>query len=421
VDDSQAKRALLVLIAFLLAPTARAADKKVKIDCPHVQDLSDEVFNCGSNKFAAMEAQACSDQVVATWTQASDLLKPLLARDAGNKQDTAETNTSADYEKAIKALDAEILLMQNYTALIASYASVTFDFPDGRDDSTSPDCFNKPFHQIQDIVSNLDKEIVRAKKVRKLAAQLRGTSDAYHKNLSMALSDAIATGSLQAKSGAHARPVSDITGIEEARARAKATRESGKTVKLDAKKLGGLSDITGTDGAPARNTRAPVVRLAEAAAQTFDTRNKLVPEKYDAKAKTGESVGASLWKDPGVGDKLALAVGGGSTAAAAGGTASSESGAAAGGSDGKINAHGRNEAAGTSSGEEKNAAAIGFAGSPEISGAEGTARAGSGTPLASAEVDLFQLVHDRYRATDLFRQARVSTVPLDGFAPSLKR
>ncbi len=380
------------------------------IDCPHVQEVADEVINCGANKFAAMEAQLCSDQVIDSWNTAAENLKPLLLRDAGNKQDTSQTNTRADYDKALAALDAEIALMQRYTDLIAAYPSAGIDFPEGESDETSAPCFNDAFHKIQDIVTNLDKQIIQAKRVRKLAAGLRGNSDQFHQNLAASLNDALAKGALVGKKGANTNGASDVTGLAEARAKARAVEAAGKGSKIGAPVAGagagGASTVT--SGGPRRHAET-ASRMAEAATQSFGGVNSLKEQKYDPKARTAESAGEAIFSKTVDGsDKPDLAVG---TGASPGGVVG----------------------AGTSAvtGAATSAATGAQSSNPELSGSallEANSEISAtlhGSDLqilvASPDVDIFARLHERYRTTDLFKSAHVSTVPLNGFESTFKK
>ncbi|MGZ3738680.1 MAG: hypothetical protein ACXVB9_04850, partial [Bdellovibrionota bacterium] len=399
---------MLLLGAAFFAATASAADKpkfvEIKVTCPHVSEVANEVWNCGANKYAAMEAQDCSDQVIASWTAAAAALQPLLIRDAGNKQDTSQTNTRSDYDNALARLDSQIVLMENYTNLIAEYAHATINFPDAESQDESPPCFNGPFDKIQDVVSNLDQQIIMAKKVRKLAAGMRGTSDQYHKNLANSLSDAIASGRLAAKGGPANNSASDVTGLKEAREKAKKLAATGQTRKLDDLPLATGSDVTRT---PHRNTAEPV-RAADAVAKIFDKDLSSPPVPASVTAKPGAiappSAGAAIWDDNFAGDKLSLGVNKAGVVPAPGAQKKSGGIASAVSSDG---------AAGVSGGALNGASPATQPPQSEPATANespASSRASSAPVVASSDTDLFALVHDRYRASELFRKARIISV-----------
>ena len=75
----------------------------------------------------------------------------------------------------LTALSGQIVAMQKSAALIADYPKVMIDFPDGKDDETSAGCFSPAFNKIQDIVSEIDREIVNAKRARAQAKAFLAT------------------------------------------------------------------------------------------------------------------------------------------------------------------------------------------------------------------------------------------------------
>ena len=106
-----------------------------------------------------------------------------LAELSDNGQKQALANVKENYNVLITRVQFEILKMQRFTQLIASYVDATVDFPDGKDAKTSAPCFNESFDRIQATIDHLDNEIIRAKALEKLSLSLKQGTASKEKSL----------------------------------------------------------------------------------------------------------------------------------------------------------------------------------------------------------------------------------------------
>lgn len=134
---------------------------------------------CGQNKYIALQARYCANSLTQEWKAAANRLVKIMQppkQKNKDRQSDAEEKSMRDYQRTIQEVYEQIRAMQKFTAVISEYPKVMIDAPGSTGDSTSLSCFNEAFHQVQDIVSYLDGEIVRAKQIRRSAESLMHTS-----------------------------------------------------------------------------------------------------------------------------------------------------------------------------------------------------------------------------------------------------
>lgn len=160
-----------LILALALASPLWAAEKKQPA-CREGKSFLKEIYNCGQNKLAATYAEKCANHSLAAVKAAGGALAAQMEA-AKLSLSTGQAAGMNDARKrlatTVMALGAQIAAMQKSAALISAYPKVMIDYPDGKDDETSAGCFSPAFNKIQDIVSNLDQEIVKAKGAREQA------------------------------------------------------------------------------------------------------------------------------------------------------------------------------------------------------------------------------------------------------------
>lgn len=179
-------KALIFALTLALSPAALGAEKKDQA-CREGKSFLNEIHNCGQNKVAAGYAEKCANASLSAVKAAGGALaahmeaakKSLEAGQAAGMNDARKR-----LQTTVAALGMQIVAMQKSAALIADYPKVMIDYPDGKDDETSAGCFSPVFNKIQDIVSGLDREIVKAKEARQQAKAFLATLGTKSSDLS---------------------------------------------------------------------------------------------------------------------------------------------------------------------------------------------------------------------------------------------
>lgn len=182
------------------------------------------------NKLAVDYAQACSDSLIAASRAQGAALAAVmnsLKAQLGDAQNRSMTDTAKRLKISIDQLTAQIKNLQKGTGTILAYPEVMIDFPEGKDDNTSAECFSKNFHKLQDIVDNLSNEIMNSKHARETALQMLATVKQYDGGLDTsstnpgvdranqgAAAAAQRRAPVQYKGGIQGHGESDITGTE---------------------------------------------------------------------------------------------------------------------------------------------------------------------------------------------------------------
>lgn len=181
------------LLFLLPASLARAGDDGMVPVCPSVPELETQMMSCGDNYYAAEKAEECADTIKESWKAAAAKLQKILATQ-GRHQSDSEAVAAADYKKAMAATKAQIEQMQAGTALVAAYPEVMINFPDAADEEASLSCFNEAFDRVQKAVSDLDDEIIAAKKVYEEAERLKVSSSSHETKLNSSLVKGVQAG-----------------------------------------------------------------------------------------------------------------------------------------------------------------------------------------------------------------------------------
>lgn len=209
----------LAMFALSVNPALGAEESGLAVACPDKSFIRPFIMMCGHNKYVAMQARICGDAVVESWQAASQRLIPMLqSRGKISNQNISEEDARRNYQDTVNGLIAQIQVMQRYTAVIADYPKVMIDLGNSTGDSTSLSCFNEAFHKVQEIVSYLDDEIIRAKKLRKSTMSLRDLADSRHKTMENSLGSKIVSKPMGGKNkgrvpaGKSPRSSSTITG-----------------------------------------------------------------------------------------------------------------------------------------------------------------------------------------------------------------
>jgi hypothetical protein len=207
---------LFLLLAFSPA-SALASPIKIMLPavCPSHLQMEEFILMCGQNKYVAAQALHCANALSVSWqTAANQLLPALKSRGKQGNQSELEADALASYWDAVNAVDDQIRQMQQYTAIIEMYPKIMIDAPASTGDKTSLSCFNEAFHQVQEIVTHLDKEIVRAKSVKKSAMSLAGVASSRQQSLATSIGPGSVRNVETASSprGTSPRSASTITG-----------------------------------------------------------------------------------------------------------------------------------------------------------------------------------------------------------------
>lgn len=358
------RRPALALLLMLSASSAMAAPKLPA--CPTIEQLDEKIISCGDDEIAAQKARDCADTIIASWQLAAEGLKATLEV-SGSNQSVSEKEAKLDYERTLLTLESQIARMQDGTDLVADYVLVMVDYPDSNDDENSLSCFNENFHKVESIVKELDDEIVRAKEIYELAKLKHSSSSERAGKLDSSVFDAaLLKGNSVAVEGQHPRLLSDITGTAmDALKRKRALPGEGEPTAGKMAKAG--QSVAATDESSITGSLYPDGQL-------FRKGESLERGRVSEFRQPAASIGELIWKE---------------------------------------------QDTGTLSLERKNVAAgAAFeAGSAEqASGSQAKVRAPSSYQIRHAalkealfsrpahDLNLFQLVSRRYRASDLFRQ-----------------
>lgn len=391
-----------LLLALLLGFTinARAENEiSIAVSCPSPAQIDPYILMCGHNPYVALQARYCADELVASWTKAAQELVPRLqARGQSGMQHQSEDDTRKDYHDAIRAISFQIKQMQYYTALIADYPFVMIDVGGSTGDETSLSCFNEAFHQVQDIVTYLDGEIVRAKKIKKSATALMELSASRHQNLAGSLGGGPVGGPAGKGGieGSYQNSASTITGeINNVFLSSKAAAQqlAGRMPSVAAPPFIGQS--------PSKGERAEILAtfsnkfgLYKKTAEQIAASKQVSSRKFKGGVPPApKSVGSTLWQDGGGSFEMAVKPAPEENSRQADGGASSNT-------DSSATAAPQQQGSPPSFEPAQ-------AWSPQQEG-RGPASRLSSSAIAPSESNIFQLVKRRYRGTEQFRQSRPS-------------
>lgn len=166
-----------LLLVLLVTHPAAAAEKKQPV-CREGKSFFNEIYNCGQNKLAAQYAEKCANASLAAVKAAGTALALQMEaarKFLGSSQASGMNDARSRLKTTVDTLSLQIVAMQKSANLIADYPKVMIDYPDAKDDETSAGCFSPAFNKIQDIVTNLDQEIIKAKEARAQAMAFLAT------------------------------------------------------------------------------------------------------------------------------------------------------------------------------------------------------------------------------------------------------
>jgi hypothetical protein len=379
---------MLALILFLSAFSlpAHAADF-----CAPIEAIRDRVGFCDQDALYATQAVACRDQFRALAQRRSEELRAALTAEVNSSAPSAQNKhfktTKASYETTDTLLGLAIDTGVQARAEVDAFGDdlvAPFDwpllafgnFPGIKDPRVqelfrTAGCFSDPAEAIDRTKADFDKMIADLRATRVVTAQLHGR--AAGRELSLADLGGIPILGSHSVSGNSSNSASDVTGTSRGRGASLTSVGSGS-------KLADPGFVAvGTRRAPASDitkSGAAQPRVAALSARTadspFTTNLNPAPVAVGSKEEP-ETVGSVLWEPKVTGSQSRLSL------AAAGGDPAS----------GDVRAVNVMAEASTQ----------GYAATPVAAQASPS--------FASPDRDLFSIVHERYRSTELFRGSAV--------------
>ncbi len=360
--------AAFLFFALVAWPPGFANAAKLGI-CPTVDQLDGIVISCGSNEKVTQKARECADTILGSWKLAAVALQTQLTAHA-ESQNATEVETRKNFDKTLFALEAQIKYMQSSTALVADYVQVMVDDPESREDATSMSCFNDNFHAVERIVKELDGEIIRAKGIHAMVADMRAKSSERHAKFDKSIFEGVMSGKMVVvKYGESANGASDVTGIREDKEKQLALGSS-LLRKPGTRKIGresGASELSGRSEGGAGNGFAGADAMTESFSEAL---TQPASRPIGQVRAEDESAIAGIWAEL---------------------QESTRNGALASSIDSIERKPG--VSAKNSEGFER-----------ELSTA-GTSRSIASLRVAGSEINLFELVSKCYRKTELFRSS----------------
>lgn len=423
---------LLVLMFFSEASHAAAANV-----CAPLGELHETVNFCEDNVGYLPPSSACVENYRALVKSKNAEIQKILAGNMAGRtgaQHVQFETTEAAYSYTEALLTSLLQQGKKTHAELEAYAD---DFvppipsdaaghwkpsrKDPHDPARDPEfyCWNVPMKEMDALIEEVESMMSQLEATRAKTAGLR-LSTSVRDNALNVLNAKAGKGAANI-SGESPRDHSTITGkignkdLENPLATA-------KVVKLNLPK----AELKGKE-----NKNSPKNRISAITGETLfshsleDASSKSNGPGGSAGERSGSSLGSLIWSEPKESDKIDMELSiapaqnaNGKALPAPSGSGNSASGLDSSSSDEGVNAiaaaNGIRVPASADTGNSSE-----FAQEKERSPA--SSRINPSLAVASAETNLFALVSGRYRATELFRRAQVSTVPLNGFAPSLKR
>lgn len=227
-------RDLFFLLGILSFSTPVVA--KEENPCPKPEEFRQRIYNCGENRLAEAYAKACAKDSLDT-VRAVGVALDLAMKDL-QKQSTSQEKAALDalskLDIAIDSLGAQIPFLQKRTSLIASYVSAMIDYPGAENEEESMDCFSEHFNEMQKVVNELDREIIKLKGAYRKAERLSMDVSKNHSSLE----------SIQ-KTWSASQPKPENSSVQNADSAARkpsASTPNGKKIRS--------SDISGTEEIP---------------------------------------------------------------------------------------------------------------------------------------------------------------------------
>jgi hypothetical protein len=170
-----------VLKAILLSSVSFAA-----VTCPTAYQLKVITYTCGMNDNVVNYASLCSDKLLAESRLAGQALSTVMEA-LQKKLASAQSGSMGDAQSRLKmgiaGIETEIESLQKNTTLISSYTDAMIDLPGSKSDATSLPCFNRNYHALQKIVTQLDDQIIGAMHAREAALAMAASLGGQQGNL----------------------------------------------------------------------------------------------------------------------------------------------------------------------------------------------------------------------------------------------
>lgn len=221
---------ILSPLAALLLPLFTQAAAPLGT-CPAASAFLEQIYNCGQNKLVIDYGRACADaQIAASRAQGAKLAAVMaeMGKNLGEAQNRSLVDATKRLQITVRELSRQIQSLQKHTKTVENYTESMIDFADGKDDSTSAECFSENFHGLQKIVNEMDQEILNSKKALQSALTMLASLKKSETNLE---------GSLR---GSEAAASNGAKGLGAGTAKRPATAPNGQA-------KGSGSDISGTE------------------------------------------------------------------------------------------------------------------------------------------------------------------------------
>jgi hypothetical protein len=252
---------LLALPQFAVA-AAPSKDAKVYAACEDPASLETKIHSCTDNVIAEKAATACRDALVAEWVQANAQLSSVMSvskKNLDTKQQADFSNSHSDMQLAIDRLASLIILTEDSADKLAQYPRIMFDNPyaaSGLEGSSN--CYKQSFLAIGKVVKDLDKKADEGEDALAATDKLRGVSQARDDGIGTSLSHSVATGhQVGIGAGTPKTSASDVTGLEQDKAKQRGASESGGTATLSAARFSAKAVNAPAANATAAKTFSP--------------------------------------------------------------------------------------------------------------------------------------------------------------------
>lgn len=380
----------IIIVLLLGIPGAALAGKSALDEaCPAPAEFEARILRCGQNEDVAAQAAFCAQEVADSWAAATALILPeLQALGKSGNQSVTEADSKHAYKKALHSIEAQVELMQFYTARLEKYPLAMIDVPGSSGDESSLDCFNDAFHEVQKQIDFLDDEIIQAKKTYETTADMMDLSGSRQVALADSLSRELTKSAKRAPllSGVSPRAQSTVTGKID-----KAKLNSSVSSAPFAKEQFAGSAITASMPRATQDASLAASfsdRLDEQAVAKGLNRQASAAGGNNG-ASLGGSIGSVIWKNDSevVGSGKALDIALNERQAFTGELAAETTRFPAGSSD-------------------QSKADLKLSSGVKAIALEAEPVKPSRFSIGGREADLFALVKSRYRETELFRSAR---------------
>jgi hypothetical protein len=411
-------RALFAAILLLPSPAFGAP----LFECASLSDVRQLLSYCSDNVDAVNSALECYDKIGEAWeSTGAELRQTLLgvqARDHTRQQGELGF-TESDYNTSVRKMNGLIETSEYNLSRVHTYSTVMLDYVGGGTPETSAKCYLENVDRLRAVENDIRRLIKEGTATRDQAMSLGGAAGGFKTGLADVTGNGPSGGALVRKAGENSNGASDVTGIAQDRAKSRSLASFGAPVALRKPALRPEDDpsfvpVTGElpPEAPGKTSRAQILasyggpQLGDSEPLGSDSRERI--ESNESAQRNAGSVGALLFAHS--------EERGGALVVAAGSGADGRPERAF--NTGGVATEGRGNGISASSSSSLSEPAQ-YADAPPSNGR--TESAASPLVLVGTEESLFTSVHNRYRESELFRKARVSSVPLEAFGKDTQR